>query len=274
LAQSTQDGWKRELLLAQRTLGDLTIDKMKPSVVQAHIDGMSDFPGKQQTALSALKNMEKWALVRDMLAYPITTGVETIDSGDDGHEPWSDAEIETAIQNARPDLGRAIALAFATGQRGSDIVRMRWSDIEVRKGWTYVRVIQQKTGRKLSVPLFGLQIDKWERTSFFLVPAPNGGQYTRNRLSHEWQRERDSNPALISHKERRLVLHGLRASAVVRLRIKKYTELEICNFVGMSGPMVARYSRLANQQDLVEKALERNENPENSNVVSFREKSE
>lgn len=261
LSESTQDNWRRELLLVQKFLGQLTRDEVRPSKVQEYIDGLSDFPGKQMTAKTAIKNVESWALVRDLIAYPITTGVQTIGS-DGGHEPWSEEEIETAIQHARPDLSRAIALAANTGQRGSDIVKMRWSDVEVHDERKWINVIQQKTGKQLSIPLlFGLSIEAWERKPpFFLVLAPNGGAYSRNRLSHEWALERDTNAALAQHKERGLVLHGLRSSTVVRLRMLGFTELEISSLIGMSEPMVARYSRLANQKKMALASVERIEN--------------
>ncbi len=275
LAKATQSNWKRALLLAQKTMGRLETDSINSSIVQAHLDGLSDFPGKQEIAKAALKQVEKWALVRNILQHPITVGVETIGS-DGGHEPWSDNEIETAITSARPDIGKAVALAINTGQRGSDIIKMRWSDIETHDGRTWVNVVTQKTKRQLSIPLlFGLQIDRWERKPpFYLVLAPDGRQFTRNRLSHDWAIERDTNEALAQHKERGLVLHGLRASTVIRLRMMGFTELEISSLIGMSEPMVARYSRLANQKKMALASVERIENFRGNNVSKLREKSE
>jgi len=271
LADATRASWERELKLVQKFLGLEPIDSMRPSLIQAHIDGLSDFPGKQATAKSAIKNMEGWAIVRDLLPQAITTGVKTI-ATDGGHEPWTEAEIETAIQCARPDLARAIALAANTGQRASDVVKMRWSDVEEHDGRKWVNVIQQKTGKQLSIPLlFGLDLDKWERRPpFFLVLAPNGQQYNANWLSHEWLEERKVKPDLSKHKERKLVLHGLRSSTVIRLRMIGFTELEIASLIGMSEAMVARYSRLANQKKMALASVERIENfrgKTNQNVI-------
>ena len=226
---------------SEESFGELSVDVVRPSIIQAHLDGLAEYPGKQSIAKTALKAVEKWALVRDLLPYPITTGTEIIRS-DGGHEPWTDEEIEIAIANARPDLARAVALAFNTGQRGSDIVKMRWSDIEAQDGQQGINIIQKKTGRRFWIPIesdFADKMAEWERTPpFFLLLAPDGRQFTRNRLSHDWTIERDSNPALSAHKERGLVLHGLRASAVVRWRKLGATELEISKLVGMSPPMV------------------------------------
>lgn len=275
LAQATQSNWKRALLLAQKTMGTFEIEDVNSSIVQAHLDGLSDFPGKQEVAKAALKQVEKWGLVRNLLPHPITVGVETIGS-DGGHEPWSDSEVDVAMTSARPDLAKAVALAVNTGQRGSDIVKMRWSDIEVHDGRTWVNVVTQKTKRQLSIPLlFGLQIDRWDRKPpFYLVLAPDGRQFSRNRLSHDWALERDSNPSLAQHKERGLVLHGLRASTVIRLRMMGFTELEISSLIGMSEPMVARYSRLANQKKMALASVERIENFRGNNIKRLQENTE
>lgn len=275
LSKSTREQWKRELKLVQRFLGQEDISELRPSLIQAHIDGLSDFPGKQMTAKTAIKNLENWAMVRDLLDRPITLGVKTIGT-DGGHEPWSEEEIETAIKMARPDLARAISLAANTGQRASDVVKMRWSDIEEHDGRKWINVIQQKTGKQLSIPLlFGLSIDTWERKPpFFLVLAPDSRQYSANRLSHEWLEERKANEALARHKERKLVLHGLRSSTVIRLRMMGFTELEIASLIGMSEPMVARYSRLANQKKMALASVERIENFRGKKISARRENSE
>jgi predicted transcriptional regulator len=53
------------------------------------------------------------------------------------------------------------------------------------------------------------------------------------------------------------VLHGLRATAVVRARRAGATVLEIASMFGMTEPTVARYSRLADQRDMAMAAVYR-----------------
>jgi integrase len=145
-----------------------------------------------------------------------------------------------------------VTLAVHTGQRGSDIVRMRWSDIEEQDGHQGINVIQQKTGRRLWVPFTAELVNAlatWERRPpFFLILKPDGTTYTREHLSWHWNNERDTNPKLKPLAG--LVLHGLRATAVVRARRAHATVLEIASMFGMTEPTVARYSRLADQRDM------------------------
>jgi integrase len=270
LEPSTQKLWRDLLAIAEHpdALGAISIMAIRPALVQAFLDGLSATPGRQKNARTVLKAVEKYALVRDLLPYPIMTGTEVIGT-DDGHEPWPDAMVNLALDHARADLARVVALGAHTGQRGSDIVRMRWADIEDqddpitgerRQG---INVIQKKTGVRLWIPFtreLAATVEEWlptRRPPFFLVLKPDGSPYTRNQLSVKWNDERDSNPALAPISEAGLVLHGLRSTAVVRARKSGATVLQISSMFGMSEPMVARYSRLADQREMALAAVHR-----------------
>src|SRR5690349_8799664 len=116
LAPATRYNYERSLNDAEVGLGFLAVDTISAKLVQEYLDGWAKLPGKQSVAKGALQALQKWAVVRGHLPHPIMTGVQTIGS-DDGHEPWTDEQVATAIQNARPDLARAILLAVNTGQR-------------------------------------------------------------------------------------------------------------------------------------------------------------
>lgn len=51
---------------------------VRPALVQQFLDGLADRPGAQQRARVAIKAVERWALVRDLMPFPITTGTEII----------------------------------------------------------------------------------------------------------------------------------------------------------------------------------------------------
>jgi len=255
LAKSTRTNYGRVLRLAElpEGLGAVDVEVIRPSLVQAFLDGLAATPGIQRIARTAIKAVENWALIRDLLPYPISTGTQTI-AMDGVHEPWSDQHVMLATAHARPDLARVIRIAVHTGQRGSDIVKMRWSDLEERDGHPGVNVIQKKTGRRLWIPFTAelrAEITTWEKQPpFFLTLKRDGSPYTREHLSWHWSREREVNEALAPLREAGLVLHGLRATAVVRARKAGASVLQIASMFGMSEPMVARYSRLAEQEEM------------------------
>ena len=133
LAHSTV-GYRYLLGLAEQpeTLGAYSVEVIRPAPVQAFLDGLADRPAQQKNARAAIKAVEKWAIVRDLLPYPITMGTEA-PGGTGGFEPWTDEQVELAERCCRPHLSRVITLASNTGQRGSDRSRairyrgIRWA---------------------------------------------------------------------------------------------------------------------------------------------------
>jgi integrase len=248
---ATREVWGRELRLAERpdTLGAISVNVIRPALVQAFMDGMSDRPGKQAAALAALRQLERWAIVRDLLAQPITLGVE-VGHSHDGHKPWSDEQVRLAETQARPELARVVTLAANTGQRGSDLVKMRWTDIEDYKGRLGINVVQVKTGKEIWVPItqeLSSAMAGWERRPGFILLRPTGIPWTRKALTWAWIVERDANPALTPLAG--LVLHGLRATACVRLLRAGANTRQIADMVGMSEQIVGRYCRFSVQRE-------------------------
>lgn len=250
LAFSTQTGYLIYLKHAEHKdcLGSKPVNVMRPALVQAFLDAYADRPGAQEAAKKAIKAVEKWALVRDRLPFPITTGTELVGS-DGGHVPWSDYQVETGEKYARPDLARAITLAANTGQRGSDLIRMTWGDLETVDGRLGINVVQRKTKRELWIPLprpLVLAMETWERRPTPFLLQPDGRPWTRKKLSDTWRAElgRNRNLAPLDG----LVLHGLRGTACVRLKRAGASELQIADMVGMSPKMVTRYCRKADQK--------------------------
>lgn len=254
IAASTRKTYDAVLAIAEthEGLGGIPVEVIRPALVQAFLDGLSETPGRQRIARTAIKSLERWALVRDRLMFPITTGTYCLPL-EGGHGPWSFEHVAHAEKHARPDLARVVTLAVHTGQRGSDIVRMRPNDLETQHGRLGINVVQKKTGRRLWIP-FTAELEAamatWERQPGPFVRKPDGSAYTREQLSWAWNDQRDNDPNLAPLKEAGLVLHGLRATAVVRARKAGATPLQIASMYGMSEPMVARYSRLADQTEM------------------------
>lgn len=262
-SKSTKDTWGRELLFMARpdTLGAVPIQEMRPSLLQAFFDGIADRPGKSAAALGAVRQLERWSLVRDLLPRAITTGVE-IERSTDGHIPWTDEQVALGEREARADLAKAITLISNTGQRGSDAVRMGPTDLETYQGVEGINVVQVKTGRRVWVPItspLAAAMKTWPRRPGPFLRKLSDLPWERKELSDAWTNERDTNPALkplgraaVAGKptgDTGLVMHGLRGTACVRLRRAGATVQQIADMVGMSEEMVARYCRFSIQKE-------------------------
>jgi integrase len=253
LAQSTKEGYRYLLGKAERPelLGAVPVGVIRPSLVQAFLDGLSNKPALQKYARAALKAVERWAIVRDLLPRSITIGTEA-PGGDGGYEPWTDEQVRLAETHAKPHLARAVTLGSNTGQRGSDLVKMRWSDIEEYDGLLGINVVQKKTGLPIWIPFtqeLTRAIGTWERRPTFILLSRDGLPLTRHDLSDQWRLERDTNPLLAPLKQTDRVLHGLRATAIVRLRRAGATTGQIKDMVGMSEQMVNHYCRKSVQRE-------------------------
>ena len=262
LGKETQRGYRRYLVLAEHpnALGAIPVDVLGPPQVQEFLDGLDDTPGAQKFARTALQALEKWAVVRAKLPRQITLGTEIVGS-DGGHVPWTDEEVALAEGGATaPHLARVVSLAANTGQRGSDLVLMRWTDIETVRGRPGINVTPVKLqGRlKLWVPFTRELIAKmetWERQPGPILRKHDGQPYGgRDQLTDAWYRERHRPGLEALH---HLHLHGLRGTAVVRLKRLGATVSEISALVGMSAHMVERYTRLSEQRENALAAIER-----------------
>lgn len=275
LAPKTRRGYDFGFLKAEaHAIGEMDVDEIRLKHIQAFLDKFDRTPAVKMIMRSAFCAMEDWALRRELMSIPIMHRTEAeYESG--SHEPWTDTQVRLAETHARPDLGRLITLGANTGQRGSDLVRMKWLDIEEYQGHPGINVIQQKTAKRLWVPFTAELITAmagWDRSLGYLITKPTGQPYTRQHLSDAWLWERDHNPALTPLKDAGLVLHGLRATAVVRMRRANVSEALIADFVGMSPRMVHRYCRASEQRANAMAALHRmaGTEAEPNNVVTLK----
>jgi hypothetical protein len=101
LAASTQGNYRRHLALAQSVLGGRDVEVMRPALVQAFLDGLSDRPATQKVAQTSLEGAGKVGHP----ARPTAAPDHARHRGrriEGGHKPWTEAQIRTAIEHARP----------------------------------------------------------------------------------------------------------------------------------------------------------------------------
>jgi integrase len=254
LRPNTQATWRRYLIFACRHIGKQPIESMS-EVIDEFFEGLSSRPGIAHVTLSAIRQVEKFAKKRRYIAQPFTWDIELEKSGE-GHTPWTDEQVRFGLTKTRLPWPRVIALGAYTGQRGSDLVRLGWNDIELFEGREGFALTQVKTGRPLWVPIvkeLAQIMATWERQPGPFILRHDGKPWTRADLSIAWYRELERHDELAPLRE--LVLHGLRGHACVRLYRAGWTQREVAQFVGMSQPMVERYCRQSVQREDVMAAV-------------------
>jgi integrase len=242
LSDATKEQYRRSLRVVRAAWGDLRADALRPSHVQALMDGLASTPGKANNVLDALRAMCRWAMgPRELLSRDPTLGVAHFADGE-GHKPWTAVQLKVADEKFTGMLRRAYVLARYTGQRISDVVRLGFTDID--DGGFALR--QKKTGVRPWCPIFPeleAEIATWEKRPGPFLLQDNGKPYTTNQLWKVFNKTREDHSELAD-----AVWHGLRANAVIHLRQSGYSIAQISDMIGMSPPMVERYCRHADRK--------------------------
>lgn len=257
LAPASQSNYRRVLDAFLVVHGHRRADQMRREHVMAIIGGMADRPGAASMLLKRLRTLVRFGLDIGWIREDPTHRVR----GYRGRElhTWTEDEIEQF--EARWPSGSKQRLAFAillyTGQRGSDVRRMVWSDI----AGAAIRVSQQKTGTKLVIPLHArLQAElavtarrqvAIMATAFGAAFSVKGfGQFVSDAI------RKAGLPA-------RCKAHGLRKAAARRLAEAGCTAKQIAAVTGHKTlAEVERYTRAADQEQLAVDAIEKQEDRE------------
>jgi integrase len=168
------------------------------------------------------------------------------------HHTWTDAELET-FENRWP-LGSRQRLAYSlllyTGQRVSDVVRMKRSDI--RNG--AIHTVQLKTKAELYIdlhPALERALNAYPTKGFYLIGDKAGRPMTRDALSL-LVRAAVKKAALPAE----CVAHGLRKAALRRLAEHGSTSKQIQAVSGhRTLAEVERYTSQADQRRLAKAAI-------------------
>lgn len=175
--------------------------------------------------------------------------------GGEGYAPWPWGAIELFRAKARPEMVRAMALALYTGQRQGDVLRMQWHSVEGEL--VSVEVVQRKTKKQLWIPVhrdLKSVLAEIGGTEGPVLCDRRGQAWDEPRFRATWQREM-GRKEFTPIREKGLVFHGLRKSAVVMLLEAGATDAEVAAVTGQSREMVEHYARQVSQKKLAAAAV-------------------
>ena len=245
LSPRTRTEWERHYRFVVASWGLLQVRGVEPRHVFALRDARAETPADANNLLGALSALLGWSVPRGWRRENPCREVPKLKKGE-GYAPWPWETIEHFEKEARRDLWHAAALALYSGQRLSDVLKMKWSDIA--DGLIAVR--QNKTGKSLWIPVHRRLAEilaEIPRTSVYVLTNTRGRPWTAMGFKASWGAELNRE-IMKEMRERRLVFHGLRKSAVVTLLEAGATDAEVAAITGQSREMVAHYSRQVNQR--------------------------
>jgi integrase len=251
LRQTTRTGYQSriETLRTQhghRTVAGLSRERIVTGILQPY----AGRPGAALSILKMLRVLIRHAIDIGWLKYDPSIGIKRPKIQE--VRSWTDSEI--AQFETRWPFGTKQRTAFAlhlfTGQRRSDVHRMTWADVS---GGT-IRVVQQKTGRKLAIPLHRellAVIGEADRKHVTIINTDYGQPFTADGFS-DFMRDAITAAALPLDCRP----HGLRKAAGRRLAEAGCTVHEIMAVLGHKTLSEAeRYTREADQVQLATAAV-------------------
>jgi hypothetical protein len=228
--------------------------------IYALLDQMSDTPFAANYMLAVLRTILEFGIPRGYRGDNPAIGVKRLKVGDTGHAPWPEDGYRFVMDHAPTHLRRMAFLGRATGQRISDLVKMRATDL----GDDGINVRIGKLRDKLHfVPLEAAQmteIKSWGiRDLERLISTPKAGKrLTERYLNDLWREWRQSDQAA-PIRQLDMTIHGLRATKINDLRSVGTEDGAIADEVGMSVKMVSRYLRFADKKASARASRDRRE---------------
>jgi integrase len=251
LRDTTRTGYQSRIEALRTEHGHRTVAGLsRERIVSGILQPYADRPGAALSILKMLRILIRHAIEIGWLKHDPSFGIRRPKTQE--IRSWTDAEIEAF--EARWPLGTKQRLAFAlmlyTGQRRSDVHRMTWADAT---GGT-VRVIQQKTNRKLAIPLHRellAALAVAPRDHVTILNTEFGRPYTVDGFG-QWLRDAITAAGLPLDCQP----HGLRKAAGRRLAEAGCTANEIMAVLGHKTLTEAeRYTREADQVRLAAGAV-------------------
>jgi integrase len=191
--------------------------------------------------------------------------IPNLEMGDgEGWRPWEPEAIQVAMPDFAGIARTAFYLAYFTGQRNSDIRKMKWTDIAGDE----IHVIQDKTGAEVWVPLhpdLQAELAVTERRGETIIAAellqsdglPNrtaGQPLSKRALDKYWQDQR--RVLGLSGDNHENTLHGLRKNATINLLEAGCTNSQVKAITGHStDQMVNHYAKKVNQRGQAREAM-------------------
>jgi integrase len=225
--------------------GDRPVAAMTRRDIYALLDQMSGTPVAANLMLTVLRTLLEFGVPRGYRDDNPAIGVRKLRIEDRGHSPWPERGYAYVMEHAPAHLRRLAFLGRATGQRVSDLIKMRPADL-VDDGIN-VRIGKLRD-KPHFVPLTAAQmteIRSWgvRDLEFFISIPASGKRYSPNALNKSWNKWRKAAPI----HDLKMTIHGLRATKIADLRGTGTEDGAIADEIGMSVKMVSRYLRFADK---------------------------
>lgn len=253
LAGSTRKAYEVYLDMIGTAFWDVDIAAVELGHVLRMRDAHRDQPATANKLFAIWSILLSFSMRRGYIKHHPMVGARVRKLKEGEHARWPEGCVDLAIEVLPQHLARAVMLAVYTGQRVGDCIARRWSDLDDGG----MRLIQQKTGAELWVPLHpeleaALKVWRREAVCLTILTKADGMPWaSTDSFKSAFTAAKKKHPELNG-----LVFHGLRKSAAARLAEAGCSEHEIMAITGhRSLAEVQRYTRQARQKTMAMSAM-------------------
>ena len=244
-AESTKRLYDYSIRLIRGALGKAPINDLKRHHIQKVLDNGLPSPSMHDPFLAVLGVVYRQARRDGKTDLRPTADFEKRKGG--SHDPWPDGVLDAGLKSEHARTRLAVHLLYFTGQRIGDVCKMQWADI--RDG--SISVVQQKTGKRLWVPLHSElrgELDRTVKRGLTILTNheghPMGPQVIRRELK-----------AHGSAMGVEVVPHGLRKNAVISLLEAGCSVAEVAAITGQTYRIVEQYAAGISQRRMGKAAI-------------------
>lgn len=256
MAETTRYQWSRWLRRIDDRFGEMEIAALDDRGVRTEFktwrDEYADRPRSADYAMQVLSRLLAYAKETGKIDFNRAAGIRRLSRSNQRAELiWTEEDIARAVAHPKtePETALAIELAALCGLRRSDLIALRWDqidDIEI-----VIPASKTRAERDARIPILAqtrLLLERIPQRSVCILTAPNGKPWKPSYLT-----QRVHAAAARANVDRKL--HDLRGTFVTRLIIAGLSDAEIADITSWTVKAVSRMRRTYVSRRAVNKAI-------------------
>jgi len=244
LAPRTRIDYRLYLDRMQENFGSQPVAGIQRQDILRYRDQLAGQPRSANYTITVLARVLAFGVDRGYRDANPARKIDKLKTGP-GYRAWKPWELKRILEVAPQEIADMVMLALYTGQRQSDLVAMRWAQID----GGMIDLTQQKTSQRILVPIHSALAARLEvikarpvRSVVQICTTATGRPWTANHLRHRFK------ATLATAELEGVHFHGFRKTAAKNLAEAGCTTKEIMAITGhQTGQMIDHYTRDADQ---------------------------
>src|SRR5580700_480061 len=264
LAESTKKEYRRVFAFWDAEYGTcpyraLEDKNFRADIIKWHDKFSEAKPREADNRVTVLARVLSWAAKDGPLRVNVLDGFERAYTSDRSDIIWLPEHIEASMQAASTEMQFAMVLAFHTGQRQGDILRMAWSQydgtsITLRQGKARRLGRSAPTIRVPCTKALKATLDAAQRRAAVMLTTKTGLAFKKRYFAEQWEETCKAAGIVDLH------FHDMRGTTVTMLAEAGCTLPEIVSITGHT---------LRRAQDILDKYLARTSKLAESAIAKF-----